>query len=370
MSRASRTLRWTEVDASLRERWSQLVARQKLNPTLEPDWIEIVARALRGPGQEPSLYVEEEGGTLTAVVPFYISRVRMSGVPMTVVQPASNLISYHAELVTSAAQRDVLTRMLASVRGWDVLQFGNVDVDSLTADAVRSLAAELRTPLQTLPGDQSPWLALEESWEKLLASKNKKFRYKVRHRRDLLDKNGPWELRWYEDGSRTDELLDAILKIEAVSWKAAEGVDIPSRPHEVEYHRQLLPFLARQGALLANVIYIGEKPAAYCLCCRHGEWVGNLKTSFDQSLEKLSPGSVVIDTSIERAFALGAKEFDFLGNAGSHKLAWTSNLRTHADYFLFAPRLKARLVGMLKLMRAKKSQPAEPAQTPVAAEAD
>ena len=78
----------------------------------------------------------------------------------------------------------------------------------------------------------------------------------------------------------------------------------------------------------------------------------------------------MIDTSIERAFALGAKEFDFLGNAGSHKLAWTSNLRSHADYFLFAPRLKARLVGMLKLMRAKKSQPAEAAQTTMAAEAE
>jgi CelD/BcsL family acetyltransferase involved in cellulose biosynthesis len=370
MSRTFRTLTWPQLDATLRERWSQLVARQKLNPTLKPDWIEIVARALRGPGQEPSIYVEEEGGELSAVVPFFISRVWMSGVPMTVIQPASNLISYHAELVTADTPRDVLTRMLASVRGWDVLQFANVHVDGATAEAVRSLAAELRTPLQTLPTDQSPWMPLEESWEKLLATKNKKFRYKVRHRRDLLDKNGPWELRWYEDGSRTDELLDAILKIEAVSWKAKEGVDIPSRPHEVEYHRQLLPLLARHGALLANVIYIGTQPAAYCLCCRDGEWVGNLKTSFDLSLEKLSPGSVVIDTSIERAFALGAKEFDFLGNAGSHKAAWTSNVRAHADYFLFAPRLKARLVGMLKLMRAKKAQPAEAPQPAAAADAD
>jgi CelD/BcsL family acetyltransferase involved in cellulose biosynthesis len=260
--------------------------------------------------------------------------------------------------------------MLASVRGWEVLQFANVPVDGETAGAVRTLAAELRTPLQTLPSDESPWLPLEESWEKLLASKNKKFRYKVRHRRDLLDKNGPWDLRWYEHGTRIDELLQAILQIEAVSWKAAEGVDIPSRPHEVEYHRQLLPFLARQGALLANVIYIGTQPAAYCLCCRDGDWVGNLKTSFDQSLEKLSPGAVVIDTAIERAFALGAKEFDFLGNAGSHKAAWTSNVRSHADYFLFAPRLKARLVGMLKLMRAKKTQLAQAAQPVVAAEAE
>jgi CelD/BcsL family acetyltransferase involved in cellulose biosynthesis len=370
MSRRSRTLAWADLDESLRARWAELVARQKLNPTLKPDWVEIVARALRGPGQEPSIYVEEEGDALSAVVPFYVSRVRMSGVPMTVVQPASNLISYHAELVSAVAPRDVLTRMLASVPGWDVLQFGNVPVAGATAEAVRSLAAELRAPLQTLPSDQSPWLPLEGSWEALLASKNKKFRYKVRHRRDLLDKNGPWELRWYEDGSRLAELLEAILKIEAVSWKAAEGVDIPSRPHEVEYHRQLLPLLARQEALLANVIYIGTQPAAYCLCCRDGEWIGNLKTSFDQSLEKLSPGAVVIDASIERAFALGAREFDFLGNAGSHKAAWTSNVRAHADYFMFAPRLKARLIGTLKVMRAKKAQPENAQATAITAEAD
>jgi CelD/BcsL family acetyltransferase involved in cellulose biosynthesis len=81
--------------------------------------------------------------------------------------------------------------------------------------------------------------------------------------------------------------------------------------------------------------------------------VGNLKTSFDEQRADLSPGSIVIDACIARAFELGASEFDFLGDAGTHKAAWTATVRVHASYFLFAPRAKASIVGRLKQLRGR-----------------
>ena len=73
-----------------------------------------------------------------------------------------------------------------------------------------------------------------------------------------------------------------------------------------------------------------------------------MKTSFDQEFATLSPGGYVIDASVERAFDLGAKEFDFLGDAAPHKLAWTSTTRKHGDFFLFGRTWKGRIIGHLK----------------------
>src|SRR6185295_1815337 len=99
MSSHSRTIPWSRLDSSLRERWSQLAERQKLNPTLKPGWIELVTQTLRASGGEPQVYLEEGADGLTAAIPYYVTRVWMTGVPMKVIQPASNLISYHAELI-------------------------------------------------------------------------------------------------------------------------------------------------------------------------------------------------------------------------------------------------------------------------------
>ena len=86
---------------------------------------------------------------------------------------------------------------------------------------------------------------------------------------------------------------------------------------ELKYHRRLLPVLAQDGALLANVLHRAERPIAYSLCCHCHGWVGHLKTSFDQEFASLSPGGYVIDASVERAFDLKAREFDFLGDAAT-----------------------------------------------------
>jgi hypothetical protein len=103
--------------------------------------------------------------------------------------------------------------------------------------------------------------------------------------------------------------------------------------------------------LRAGVFYVHGVPAAYSLCCQFGPWVGHLKTSFDERFACLSAGAIVIDASIREALTLGAKEFDFLGAAAGHKLAWTNLTRPHAHFFLYAPRLKPRMIGSLKLFR-------------------
>jgi CelD/BcsL family acetyltransferase involved in cellulose biosynthesis len=346
----------SSIGTELRASFAALTNRLELNPSLTLEWCELSSRTV-GTSVTSVAYFNDSGrdNAISGFMPYFFSRARMAGIPMTILQPASNLVSYHAELVTIGDRLEFLSAFLTSVPRWDVFHFANVDVSGETSRAIQSVAHKLNAPLQIVPGDASPYISINGTWDAFLKTRNKKFRYKIRHRREMLGSDAKLRLVWYDCDADVKALLNDVLRVEAQSWKARAGLDIASDDRERAYHESLLPFLAANRMLFACVLYSSQQPIAYSLCCyqRDTGWVGQLKTSFDENFKHLSPGAIVIDSSIEKAFEISAREFDFLGDQGEHKLYWTSSARAHADYFLFAPRLKSRIVGWLKEFKAR-----------------
>lgn len=343
-----RVLSLADLDAELRQEWRELASERDANPSLDPGWTRVIGSTIGRARAPIHVWTLRESGQLRAAIPFFRTRQRMLGVPMRTLELASNLMSYHAELVTRDGCERTLSAFLDHHRDWDVFRASNVPLESETARAIGSVADRLRSPLRLLAGDASPYLPIRCSWNDYLATRHKKFRYKLRKRGEELQNNADFQLRWFASERDCEALFDAILAIERRSWKTSAAMDISSREVEAEYHRELLPYLAREGALVAVVLYVGPRPIAYSLCASIRGWFGHLKTSFDDEFAAVSAGGIVIDASIERAFASGAREFDFLGHDAPHKLAWTDTLRRHADHLLFAPTLKPRLVSALK----------------------
>lgn len=340
---------WPPASRTLVAGWAELVRVSALNPTLGPEWFSVIAESLARPGHPLSMLVRRASdGSVSGVLPFLSGFRRMLGLRLAVLEPGSNLMSYHAEVVASGATCEMLAELLRSAPRWDLFHIANVPLESRTAAAVVEVARQLNSLLQVIEGDASPYLPIKSSWADSLAARSKKFRYKLRHRRQLIEAHGGCTLQWITSESEVDQLLREMLIVEEHSWKSGAGLDIAARKSELAYHGRLLPYLARERALLANVLYHGSRPIAYSLCCSFGGWVGHLKTSFDEEFSALSPGGFLIDACIEKAFSIEALEFDFLGDAAPHKLAWTSCTRRHADFFVFAPTLKGRLVGSLK----------------------
>jgi CelD/BcsL family acetyltransferase involved in cellulose biosynthesis len=346
------------ADAETLAEWSALVASCGANPTLSPAWLEASIAALGTPDTRVSISVlRDSSGTMRAVVPHFTRRIRMLGLPMWQLELASNLMSYHAGLVAPGIEAEALDDLLHHNAGWDVLRVCNIATGSATDAALHAYCRHSGGTMLTLRGETSPYLRIDAGWEQYLATRNKKFRYKLRKRQETLSPPSPYVLTWYSREADVERLLAEMLAIEGASWKAGEGTDIGSRGLEAQYHRVLLPRLARQGWLRALVLYKDGQPIAYSLCCHAGDWFGHLKTSFDANHAEVSPGGIVIDASVEQAFAAGAREFDFLGDATQHKLAWTDSVRAHVDYLIFARRPKARLVGAIKAIRQARAMP-------------
>jgi hypothetical protein len=342
-------LSWKDAERGLFDRWSELVTARSLNPTLDPHWMSTVLES-HELTESARIAVSLEDGAMRCVFAFTCNIQRVYGIPLRTVDACSNAVSYHAELLADEAMLAATLRA-AHRGGWDLFRMRNVADDGPTAKLLAQAATNIGSALITQPTESSPYLSIVEDWPSYLKTRNTKFRSNITRATKKFAPESGARLEWFEDSAGLERLLADMLTIEEVSWKRSAGHAVSRRPHEERYYRTLLPVLAARNALMANVLYVNDTPVAYNLCCLWNKWAGHLKTSFDSSIN--DAGWYVISTSVERAFARGASEYDFLGDAAQHKLKWTQSVRPHRDYWLYSKSARARLVGALKRWRAR-----------------
>lgn len=343
--------RWFKLEDAISEigdDWERAVREKSGDPTAFPWWIKSVAQA-RNQLEQLKIYVEWEKKKLKTVIPFLSSVEHWYGVPIRVLEPAGNLVSYHQNLLIDGDEVETLGRVLsqASLSKWDVLRIKNVVDNGRTYEILTHLAKAKGRILRFLRGDSSPYLPISSDWESFLLKRSASFRYRLGRKARNIGKTGA-EMRWFKDASETSEFLAHMLTIESASRKVAAGMAVSHRPMEQRYYELLLPELADRGMLRANVLFLGERPIAYSLCYEFEKRWGQLKTSFDDQYAEISPGTYVVDAAIQQAFTEGAIEFDFLGDVMPHKLEWTKQMRVHWTIEMYGHTVIGNLMGYLK----------------------
>lgn len=332
-----------------REDWRRIVEVQKLNPSLGPAWQSITAIS-HGVSESCRVMIVTSAEEVVAIIPYLVSKIPYRGIALREFSLLSNLVCYHNELVT--------TIPLAEVCSLIVLQEPNCDVFRLSAlfsrtgdasDVATSIANLVDVQVFDESGDASPYLPISGTWDDLFARQHKKFRYKIRRRIKRLDENDSLSIQWYEHQSDTAEFLERIQQIERRSWKFRAGIDISARHQELKYHELLLPWLADSGHLVAGVLLVDDRPAAYTIACSWPSWTGFSKTSFDAEFAELEPGAILTEATLRKCMRRGTQEFDFLGNADRYKLSWTKRVRKHFDLTLYNKRkMKGWTIGAVK----------------------
>jgi len=353
MSGSATTLRieeydWDKARKRFTDQWHSLLVSGDFHLSLSPEWVNAIASS-RNVTSRLRVLVAQRDGKVLGLLPYYVGRIRIFGVPITVVEPAGNLLSYHQEIVAAQCQLELLQACLGDAkREWHLFVAAGLQPDGPTAQALRAVQRELGSTLLRYPVESSPYLPINVTWEQFMASKSRKFRYNRQREERALRKAGDLEVRWLNSPEGVSELYECMMEIESHSWKTGAGIAVSTRAHEQRYYQVLLPFLAERKALMSNVLFLNKNPIAYLLCYFWNGKIGNLKTTFHEAYHSLSPGSVAIQIAIQKAFELGAKEFDFLGDAQYHKLLWTDLVRRRESYYLFSRHLRSCSIGLIK----------------------
>ncbi len=315
--------------------WQLLVEAEALEPTLMPEWLAAISKAFEVKDLVEVWCATDDQDQLISIIPFQRKSTSVYGIPLKTIELTTNIISYHAMPLGITNHPELLTLFLQTIGQWDLCMTPNLVVEE---PSYQQLLDQLNTQsysVQIIPNTASPYLTISTDWDDYLASRSRSFRYRLQRKAKAVAKAGEISLRWYTDELDIDQLLEEMLQIEANSWKVAAGMSIAHRPVEQRYYEQLLPVMATNGLLMANVLYIDKKPVAYGLCYNFKQCWGQLKTSFDDTFKEFSPGTHLVDLSIEHAFKEGAHEFDFLGDRMRHKLEWTDQVRSHHNLYIY-----------------------------------
>lgn len=329
--------------------WRRLVIDAALDMSLLPEWLECSARA-RDLLDRVRVSVARREGEVVGLVPFLELQTEHYGLRARVRElQGSTVMGYHSGFIARAHHAELIAEaMSAQPLPCDIFVVPNLAPGGASATELAQFVHKRGLRAITYAGERSPYLPIDTTWDRFLAARSSSFRYTLQRKEKALRKRGQLVEREYTTVEDVPALLEAILAVEAGSWKVEAGMAVSDSMMERRYYEALLPWLAREGVLCANALHIDGSAVAYSLCYRWLGRVAQAKTSFDERYQECSPGLVVNHYAIRRAFQSGASEFDFLGDVMPHKTQWTELTRDHETVFVFCGTWRGRLLGLAK----------------------
>lgn len=298
---------------------------------------------------------------LRSVFPLHRRKLRKFGIPILQVDLLTNNYGQnHNELACFPVNKRSLQQFLDALdlAAWDVAYLASVPSESLTRDLLIAEATARGHSISLEPNVMSPYLSLPPDWDSFVASKSANFRSDMRRKWNKGTAAG-LEVHLVSGESEAMAALDLILSIEATSWKESEGTSISSQALPLRFYQSFLPRAAKMGWLRVYLVSVKGRPIAYDMGVLLREKYYMLKTSFVEEFGKLSPGVYLRQYVIRDLIDFGGvREHDFLGDAETYKLRWTSQMRPHTNIFIYNTRsLKAlALHGAKSIHRRLKSR--------------
>ncbi len=231
---------------------------------------------------------------------------------------------------------------------WDLLQLSRLPDDSPTLAALASLAHRDGCQTGTWRGDVSPYLTLSGTWDSYHASLSPKFRSNLRNRLSRLRAFGEPRLEVLETAGEIADAREDALRLEASGWKDESRTSISSDPAVHRFYTLLAERAAERGWLRLMFLSVGNRRIATSYGAQFDGRLFLFKTGYDPAYATCSPFKLLTCLAIQRAYAEGLRELDFLGNAEPWKLEWTDTSRPHDWLFVFADTMRARLLHSVK----------------------
>jgi CelD/BcsL family acetyltransferase involved in cellulose biosynthesis len=159
-------------------------------------------------------------------------------------------------------------------------------------------------------------------------------RRRARQRRRRKLESG-WQTEWRTESADQERAMTGVLRIERSSWKDRESTSMCSEPRAASFHGRLAREFSGHGGLRIELLHLDPHPVAHIFGVALNGVHYALKTSYDEAYRAWSPGLVLFQYVIERAFAEGLEAFDFLGTESRWKQEMSNDSRRHVDACAF-----------------------------------
>jgi CelD/BcsL family acetyltransferase involved in cellulose biosynthesis len=313
-------------------------------------------------GGKNSLYVlaiEDAEGELVGVAPLMLGTRQAPGLAR--LREARFLgtgaaTSDYLEFLSEAGREDAVAACAAAYlfehrEAWDLLRLEEVPEASPALRALRRefvgshLWAEARPTL-------CPYLPVSGSWEAFLNSQSRNFREKLRYKRRVLMEKLNGRLVVCESPEEVTRALEALFEFNPRRWREQGERSAFMEEGFRQFHREVAQRFLASGWLDLSFIEVDDKIVAVLYSFRYANKIFFYNSGFHPCWARYGPGNVLLGYGIERAFADGVEEFDFLGGTSPYKYNWTNVQRRALNLMII--RRSARTLGWQWLRSARR----------------
>jgi CelD/BcsL family acetyltransferase involved in cellulose biosynthesis len=332
--------------------WNRLVDEAGVDhPFLRHEWVRTWWDCF-GDGKQLHILVVKAGEAAIAIAPLMLSRRRMYGFPVRVMEFMSDVYTERFDLIVASrpeeAYRAIWAHLADRQAQWDVLQLCQLCADSRTLALLPPLAANDGYVSGLWHSANSPYVPLQGTWDGYFGSLDRKHRSNVRNRTKRLGQLGDVALEEASLDTQLEETLEEGFRLEAAAWKGRAGTAISAKPDVRHFYTRLAQRAAQNGWLRLYFLTVNRRKIAfhYSLCYRNKLYL--LKPGYDPHYAPYSPSNLLCEKVLRHAFEHGADEYDFLGAEATWKLDWTKETRPHRWLFVFPNRPQARFLHWAK----------------------
>lgn len=300
--------------AALAPAWAALAERSGASPFAHPDWFAVWWEAF-GDGELHALTLRRDG-ELAAVLPL-ARRGRTLRAPVNWHTPAYGPVAADPE-----ARSELLCRLFSLPS--TAVELSMLGEEDLAAALACARTAGRRPVTRGL--NRAPYLLTEGDWETYERGVSRGRRREVARQWRRLRERGEVSFDVITGGDGLEAGLEETFAVEASGWKTEKGTAIVSDPRTRAFYAGLARRAAERGWLRLALLRLDGRAVACDFALEHdGVWYA-LKGGYDESLRALAPGMLLLHAELERAFTVGLRRFELLGEPEPYKLAWTDRV--------------------------------------------
>jgi hypothetical protein len=245
-------------------------------------------------------------------------------------------------LLTQDRREQTLDRFLDAVRGEHLPIPASISNFPATSSVAPLLEARLwtqRMPVGRFSGPWSPHLDLRlRTWAEYTAGLRTKLKSNINRRRRLAEKEGTVEFAVIRRPESLEALLTEIFAVEYNSWKGAEGTAIQCSDSTESLYRGAARWGMAEDRLYLFTLRFDGRMVAFDFCLAADNSIFLLKTGYDESFAKFSPGILLRYEALRHLFEnTGFEMFDFLGPWYEWKKEWTNTGNTYTSFEIYPP---------------------------------
>ena len=308
--------------------WHELARRSTVDhPFASYEWTRTWWDAF-GAGRTLRVAVVREGPTVMALAPV-VSEGRGGGDRW---QSPTNAHSPRFDVLVGGDPAPAYTALwtaLAPRAPAGRLELAELAGNSATTRIFAALARQQGLFVGLHPGAWSPRVVTTGRWDVYAASLSRRHRDNVQARLRRLERSGAVRLESVTGGSDMAEALADGFRLEAAAWKQAAHTAIVSCPAVTSFYRGLAERAAARGWLRLIFLVAGGRRVAFAFVLAFRDRLFLLKTGYDPSVARESPGQLLVFLLLREAFCSPVREVDFLGACDDWKKSWTADGRSH-----------------------------------------